>query len=68
MTTGGFRTLDRIRADLSARYPEWRVWYVPGQGRSIIWCARPHPLLNEDSPEDLTAAIERAVKERGLPG
>jgi hypothetical protein len=52
--------LDRIKADLQDRFPGWQIWYVPHSvDRSVTWCARPHPLLNEGSPEDLAAAIER---------
>jgi hypothetical protein len=51
--------LDVTKADLEARFPGWQIWYVPHTDRTITWCARPHPLLNEDSPEDLAQAIER---------
>lgn len=69
MSTGsGLSALDDIREGLLARYPGWQVWWVPRQGRGVTWCARPHPLVNADDPEDLAAAIERADSERGLRG
>ena len=68
MTDGNFRALDRARDSLKAQYPGWNIWWVPGQGRSTTWCAQPLPLINQHSPEDLAEAIERAMKEHGLPG
>jgi len=54
--------LDAIKRDLEARFPGWQIWYVPhATVRAVTWCARPWPLLNEDSPEHLAEAIERAA-------
>ena len=52
--------LDRMQADLAERHPGWQVWYVPHLDRTVTWCARRNPLLNEASPEDLSEAITRA--------
>jgi hypothetical protein len=52
--------LDRIRDQLRAEHPGWLIWYVPHHDRTVMWCARPEPLLNEASPEELAEAIERA--------
>lgn len=51
---------DRMKRDLEERFPGWGVWFVPGMGRTVTWCARPMPLLNEDSPEHLAEAIEQS--------
>jgi hypothetical protein len=57
--------LDQIKHDLEARYPGWQIWYVPGSVQpGATWCARPHPLLNAASPEDLAEEIEEADRER----
>ena len=52
--------LDREKAELEERHPGWQIWYVPHLDRTVTWCARRNPLLNEASPEDLSAAIEAA--------
>jgi len=52
--------LDRIKDELEKRHPGWQVWYVPHLDRTVTWCARRLPLLNEASPEDLSEAITRA--------
>jgi hypothetical protein len=38
---------------------------VPHLNRTVTWCARPRPLLNENSPEDLAEAIEEADERCG---
>jgi hypothetical protein len=53
--------LDARKAELQARFPGWQVWYVPGHNRTVTWCARPYPLLNEATPEDLAEAIGQAT-------
>jgi hypothetical protein len=58
--TSYLQELDVIKASLEDRFPSWQIWYVPHSGnRTVTWCARPHPLLNEASPEDLAEAIQR---------
>ena len=49
--------LDRIAAELRQRNPGWQVWFVPRTGQAALWCARPWPLLNAQSPEHLEAEI-----------
>jgi hypothetical protein len=52
---------DERKRQLEQRHPGWQIWYVPLHGqRATTWCGRPWPLLNEDSPEALSAAIEAA--------
>lgn len=57
--------LDRIKAELQARFPGWHVWYIPHSGMSkrVIWCAQPYPLINSGSPEHLAADIAQAHEE-----
>jgi hypothetical protein len=57
-------TLDEQQRELERRFPGWQVWYVPHIDRTITWCARPQPLLNEDSPEALTQAITQVEASR----
>ena len=46
--------LDERKRELEQDNPGWQIWYVPhSAGRSVTWCARPLPLLNADSPEEL---------------
>jgi hypothetical protein len=52
--------LDEIKRQLEERHPGWQVWYSPRLDRTVVWCARPNPLLNEASPEALSDAIEQA--------
>jgi hypothetical protein len=56
--------LDELRRQLEEQNPGWQIWYVPHLDRSITWCARPRPLLNEDSPESLAQAITQAEASR----
>ncbi|HLI40490.1 MAG TPA: hypothetical protein VKV35_02460 [Streptosporangiaceae bacterium] len=61
--TGTFARRDRLRDELAARFPGWRIWYVPhydGSRSWTVWCAQPHPSLAEDTPEQLAGAIEQA--------
>lgn len=62
--------LDTTKADLETRFPGWNIWYVPHSvDKDVTWCARPWPLLNEDSPEHLAEAIEQATPASAvLPG
>lgn len=55
--------LDKIRAELQEQFPGWQIWFVPRSGRTTTWCARPWPLLNTDSPEQLAADIIHAHEE-----
>jgi hypothetical protein len=41
--------------DLERRFPGWQIW-VSGP----TWCARPWPLINCDSPEELAERIRTA--------
>jgi len=59
--------LDRIKRELEERHPAWRIWYVPHLDRKVTWCAQQNPTLNEDSPEDLSAAIEQVEAARETP-
>ncbi len=66
---GYLHDLDRRTHQLEAQFARWQVWYVPRLDRSVTWCARPWPLLNEDSPEHLAEAIRQAeAHEKGQPG
>jgi hypothetical protein len=49
--------LDKIKLELEERHPGWQIWYSPRTDRTVVWCARPNPLLNEASPEDLSETI-----------
>jgi|HubBroStandDraft_2_1064218.scaffolds.fasta_scaffold683686_2 hypothetical protein len=59
--------LDVIKRELEERHPGWQIWFVPKLNRDVTWCARPNPLLNEASPEDLSAAIGQAEAARETP-
>jgi hypothetical protein len=52
-----------IAADLRQRHAGWQVWFVPKLDRTVTWCARPWPLLNWQSPEQLEAEIAQAHAE-----
>lgn len=55
--------LDRIAAELRQRNPGWQIWFVPKLGKDATWCARPWPLINSTSPEQLEADIAQAHAE-----
>jgi len=59
---GTLHTLDRQLGELQARFPGWRIWYVPRDKAhgGTIWCAQPLPLINTDTAEHLAAEIELA--------
>lgn len=50
--------LDERKRELEERFPGWQVWFVPAATGPVTWCARPWPLLNEASPEELAKAIK----------
>jgi hypothetical protein len=56
--------LDERKQELERGYPGWQIWYVPHTNRTVMWCARPRPLLNADSAEQLQQLIEQADGER----
>jgi hypothetical protein len=56
--------LDERKDELEHRNPGWQIWYVPHMNRTVTWCARPQPLLNTDSPEQLQKLINQADDER----
>jgi hypothetical protein len=41
--------------DLERQFPGWQVWHSGHK-----WCARPWPLINADSPEELAERIRTA--------
>jgi hypothetical protein len=48
--------------ELRRRFPGWQVWAVPHGNPTthVVWCARPQPLINADSAEELAAQIRAA--------
>ena len=52
--------LDQTQAELQSEFPGWRIWYVYPPGK-VSWAARPEPLLNTQSAEDLRAAIAKVL-------
>ena len=56
--------LDRTQAELQSEFPGWRIWYVYRPGK-VSWAARPEPLLNTQSAEDLRAAIAKVLANDG---
>ena len=56
--------LDRTQAELQSEFPGWRIWYVYRPGK-VSWAARPEPLLNAPSAEDLRAAIAKVLANGG---
>jgi len=54
-------TLTQLKAD----HPGWKIWYVVRavSRPTILWCANPEyetqPIINADSPEELTAQLAR---------
>lgn len=55
--------LDQIKAGLEERFPGWQIWYVPHGDRTVVWCARPWPLLNASSEKELADEILIAHQE-----
>jgi hypothetical protein len=56
--------LDRTQAELQSEFPGWRIWYVYRPG-NVSWAARPEPVLNTQSAEDLRAAIAKVLANDG---
>ncbi len=59
--------LDERKCELEDENPGWQIWYVPHTDRTVTWCARPRPLLNTDSPEQLQQLIDQARDESDSP-
>jgi hypothetical protein len=56
--------LDERKYELEQDNPGWQIWYVPhAVDKSATWCARRHPLLNADSPEQLQKLIDQVRDE-----
>ena len=55
-----FNALDQLRAELSARFPGWHIWYVYAP-KNVTWHAQPGPLLAAESAEELADLITRAT-------
>lgn len=52
--------LDERKRELEQDNAGWQIWHVPHlASRSVTWCARPLPLLNADSPEELQKLIDQ---------
>lgn len=51
--------LDERKQELELDNTGWQIWYVPHHDRTVTWCARPLPLLNTDSPEQLQMLIDQ---------
>jgi hypothetical protein len=51
---------DQKADELRARFPAWRIWYVPLSTGGATWCAQPLPVINVNSADELAAAIEAA--------
>ena len=56
--------LDRTQAELQSEFPGWRIWYVY-RPSNVSWAARPEPVLNAQSAEDLRAAIAKVLANDG---
>jgi|SRR5487761_874762 hypothetical protein len=56
--------LDRTQAEIQSEFPGWRIWYVYRPG-NVSWAARPEPVLNTQSAEDLRAAIAKVLANDG---
>jgi hypothetical protein len=53
--------LDEHKLRLQQGNLGWQIWYVPKSvEKGAVWCARPLPLLNADSPEELQELIDQA--------
>lgn len=61
--SSNLNALDEIKHRLEEQFPGWQVWYVPGHDRTVMWCARPWPLINTLTPEFLAAEIRQAHTE-----
>jgi hypothetical protein len=62
---GYLTVLDERKCELKRDNPGWQIWYVPHAiDRTVTWCARPWPLLNTDSPEQLQKLIDQARDEQ----
>jgi hypothetical protein len=60
MQTPGDPRYEQLR-DLERRFPGWQVWAVPrGRNGEATWCARPWPLINCSSAEELAERIRTA--------
>ncbi|MBV9448967.1 MAG: hypothetical protein JO345_24020 [Streptosporangiaceae bacterium] len=59
----GLTVYDEMQAELQKKFPGWQIWYVPKLDKSVAWCARPWPVINSDSPEQLEADIAQAHTE-----
>jgi hypothetical protein len=55
--------LDERKQELELDNQGWQIWYVPHHDRTVTWCARPRPLLNTDSPEQLQKLIDHTHDE-----
>ncbi len=55
--------IDEELEELAGLYPEWRFWWVSGAGqdggRTVTWCAHPHPELDCGSQDELAGTIAR---------
>lgn len=58
----GLSPLDRQKEALTARYPGWRIWYVPAAVGPTTWHGHRLPILNADSADELEAAIVAAER------
>ncbi len=56
--------LDERKRELEHDNPDWQIWYVPKPDTTVTWCARPQPLINADSPEQLQKLIDQAHDDR----
>ena len=55
--------LDERKRELEHDNSGWQIWYVPHTDRTVTWCARPQPLVNADSPEQLQKLIDQVRDE-----
>jgi hypothetical protein len=52
-----FPSLDEQKADLEARFPSWRIWFVVLATGGETWCAQRKPALTEASATDLVKGM-----------
>jgi hypothetical protein len=52
-----FPSLDEQKADLEARFPGWRIWFVVHATGGETWCAQRKPALTEASSSDLVKGM-----------